>query len=64
MLNVDVAEYFAAAKDVMKDIQDKAEESRPLLAKKMQVWPLIWKLIVGMRRFRREGQTEISCCIG
>ena len=36
-LMVDVAEYFAAAKDVMKDIQDKAEESRRLLAKKMQV---------------------------
>ena len=38
-LIVDVAEYFAAAKDVMKEIQDKAEESRRLLAKKMQVWP-------------------------
>lgn len=39
-VDVDVAEYFAAAKDVMKDIQDKAEESRRLLANKMQVWPL------------------------
>jgi hypothetical protein len=39
MFNVDVAQYFAAAKDVMKEIQDKAEESRRLLAKKMQVCP-------------------------
>ena len=45
---IDVEEYFAAAKDVMKDLRDKAEESRSSLTKKMQVSLQIWRLIVGM----------------
>lgn len=47
-LTVDVEEYFAAAKDVMKDLEDKAVESRSSLAKKMQVYRRIWRLIIGM----------------